>query len=56
MTKDEMTVTPWEVSGEINYDKLIKEFGTNKESYEKMGKEHRHSLEKSKNNSTFNKD
>lgn len=25
--KKEMKVTPWEVKGEINYDKLIKEFG-----------------------------
>lgn len=36
--------------------KIIQEFGTNKEKYEKIGKEHRHSLEKSRNNSTFNKD
>ncbi len=27
-TTDKMTVTPWEVSGEIDYHKLIKEFGT----------------------------
>lgn len=27
---DEYIVTPWEVSGEIDYDKLIKEFGTSK--------------------------
>src|SRR4030042_4550833 len=26
--KKGMKVTPWEVSGEINYEKLIKEFGT----------------------------
>lgn len=25
--KDEMVVTPWEVSGEINYDRLIEQFG-----------------------------
>lgn len=25
---DEMVVTPWEVSGKIDYDKLIREFGT----------------------------
>lgn len=24
------TITPWEVKGDINYDKLIKDFGTNK--------------------------
>lgn len=27
---DEFKVTPWEVSGEIDYDKLIKQFGTSK--------------------------
>ena len=27
MQKKEFTVTPWEVTGNINYDKLIKEFG-----------------------------
>ncbi len=27
MDKKEFTVTPWEVKGHINYDKLIKEFG-----------------------------
>jgi len=27
MAKEESTVTPWEVSGEIDYDKLVKEFG-----------------------------
>ncbi|HRZ85486.1 MAG TPA: tryptophan--tRNA ligase [Candidatus Paceibacterota bacterium] len=26
--KEEMSVTPWDVSGEVDYDKLIKEFGT----------------------------
>lgn len=28
MNSKEMNVTPWEVSGNINYDKLVKEFGT----------------------------
>ncbi len=28
MDKNEMVVTPWEVSGDINYDKLIQKFGT----------------------------
>ncbi|MFX1473657.1 MAG: tryptophan--tRNA ligase, partial [Promethearchaeota archaeon] len=28
MKEDEMIVTPWEVSGKIDYDRLIKEFGT----------------------------
>jgi tryptophanyl-tRNA synthetase len=27
MTKDDSIVTPWEVKGEIDYDKLVKEFG-----------------------------
>jgi tryptophanyl-tRNA synthetase len=26
--EDEMVVTPWEVSGKIDYDKLVREFGT----------------------------
>ena len=25
---DEFKVTPWEVSGSVDYDKLVKEFGT----------------------------
>jgi tryptophanyl-tRNA synthetase len=28
--KKEFTVTPWEVSGEVDYDKIIKEFGVSK--------------------------
>jgi tryptophanyl-tRNA synthetase len=28
MTENEFSVTPWEVSGKVNYDKLIEEFGT----------------------------
>ncbi|MHA1984374.1 MAG: tryptophan--tRNA ligase [Candidatus Hodarchaeales archaeon] len=28
MTENEFLVTPWEVSGKVNYDKLIEEFGT----------------------------
>jgi tryptophanyl-tRNA synthetase len=28
MAKEEMSVTPWEVSGEVDYGKLVKEFGT----------------------------
>ena len=27
MTKEEFTVTPWEVNGEVDYDKLVKRFG-----------------------------
>ncbi len=30
MTKEEFKVTPWEVSGKIDYDKLVKEFGVEK--------------------------
>lgn len=29
MTNKEAKVTPWEVEGEVNYEKLVKEFGTN---------------------------
>ena len=28
MSNREGKITPWEVSGEVNYDKLVKEFGT----------------------------
>ncbi|MEK6928721.1 MAG: tryptophan--tRNA ligase [Nanoarchaeota archaeon] len=28
MSKEKVNVTPWEVSGEVNYTKLVKEFGT----------------------------
>ena len=34
MIKKEAKVTPWEVSGEVNYDKLVKQFGTSKISDE----------------------
>ena len=30
MSKEDVKVTPWEVSGKINYEKLIKEFGVSK--------------------------
>lgn len=30
MPSDEFIVTPWHVEGEIDYDKLIKQFGTEK--------------------------
>lgn len=30
MSKDDFIVTPWHVEGEIDYDKLIKQFGTEK--------------------------
>ena len=28
VNNEEMVVTPWEVAGKIDYDKLIREFGT----------------------------
>jgi len=34
MSKDNFIVTPWHVEGEIDYDKLIKRFGTEKISNE----------------------
>jgi tryptophanyl-tRNA synthetase len=30
MVKEEFKVTPWEVSGEVDYDRLVKEFGLSK--------------------------
>ena len=30
MSADDFVVTPWHVEGEIDYDKLIKKFGTEK--------------------------
>ena len=30
MSSDEFVVTPWHVEGDIDYDKLIKQFGTQK--------------------------
>ncbi|MFA6022600.1 MAG: tryptophan--tRNA ligase [Candidatus Pacearchaeota archaeon] len=41
--KEQGKITPWEVSGEINYDRLIKEFGTEKipeEMYKQLDKAH----------------
>ncbi len=43
MKKEKHIVNPWEVSGDINYEKLIKEFGTSKISediYKKLEKCH----------------
>ena len=34
MSSEEFTVTPWSVEGEIDYDKLMKKFGTEKISPE----------------------
>ena len=30
MVKEKMIVNPWEVKGELDYDKLVKEFGVEK--------------------------
>ena len=34
MSADDFIVTPWHVEGDIDYDKLIKQFGTEKISSE----------------------
>ena len=38
MSSDEFVVTPWHVEGEIDYDKLIKQFGTQKISNDLLSK------------------
>jgi tryptophanyl-tRNA synthetase len=38
MSSDEFVVTPWHVEGDIDYDKLIKQFGTQKISAEILSK------------------
>ena len=38
MSADEFIVTPWHVEGDIDYDKLIKKFGTEKISSELLDK------------------
>ena len=38
MKKESSKVTPWEVEGDVNYDKLVKEFGTSLISDEIYGK------------------
>ena len=30
MSSEKMVVTPWEVSGALDYDKLVKEFGVSR--------------------------
>jgi len=44
MTK-EFSVTPWEVKGEIDYDKLVKEFGTEKIDDKLLSRIKKHSKE-----------
>ena len=38
MSSDEFVVTPWNVEGDIDYDKLTKQFGTQKISPEILSK------------------
>ena len=38
MSSDEFVVTPWNVEGDIDYEKLIKQFGTQKISPEILSK------------------
>jgi len=45
MAKDSFTVTPWEVSGEVDYEKLIKEFGTEPLTDELLGRIKKHTKE-----------
>jgi tryptophanyl-tRNA synthetase len=41
----EFIVTPWQVDGEVDYDKLIKEFGTNKITYDLIDRLAKHTGE-----------
>jgi tryptophanyl-tRNA synthetase len=43
--KEEMVVTPWEVAGKIDYDKLIREFGTQPLTPEILSKIRKHTGE-----------
>lgn len=43
--KEEFIVTPWEVKGEIDYEKLIKEFGTSKITPQLLEKIKKHAKE-----------
>jgi tryptophanyl-tRNA synthetase len=43
--KEEMVVTPWEVTGKIDYDKLIREFGTQPLTPEILDKVRKHTGE-----------
>ena len=38
MSADDFVVTPWHVEGDIDYDKLIKKFGTQKISPELLAR------------------
>lgn len=40
--KQEFVVTPWEVSGEIDYDKLVKKFGTQRIDQKLLGRIQKH--------------
>lgn len=45
MKKEEFSVTPWKVSGAVNYDKLIKEFGVSKINEELLERIKKHTNE-----------
>jgi tryptophanyl-tRNA synthetase len=45
MPKKDFVVTPWEVKGEIDYNKLIKEFGTEKITDELLARIQKHTKE-----------
>ncbi len=43
--KKGFNVTPWEVSGKVDYDKIVKEFGVSKINDELLNKIKKHSKE-----------
>lgn len=43
--KEEFNITPWAVSGNVDYDKLIKEFGVSKIDYNLLNRIKKHSKE-----------
>jgi len=45
MAKEDFVVTPWEVKGNIDYDKLIEQFGTKKITPELLGRMKKHTGE-----------
>jgi len=45
MAKEQFVVTPWEVSGKVDYEKLIKEFGTEPITDELLGRIKKHTKE-----------
>ena len=45
MKKEKTLVTPWEVKGDVDYDKLVKEFGVSKLEGEILDKLKQHTKE-----------